>query len=64
MPPHPKSNPFEGLYQDAEGTIPVTAVGQPVGLVVDPFSNVFVQHDPEHRPHAVKFGHPAEEDKT
>ena len=58
-----ESNPYEGLYQDAEGTIPVTAVGQPVGLVVDPFSNVFVQHDPEHRPHAVKFGRPAEEDK-
>lgn len=32
-PPEPKIiNPFEGMWQDAAGTIPVTAVGQPVGL--------------------------------
>ena len=36
-------NPFEGLYQDAEGTIPVTAVGQRVGRCVQPFGTVFVQ---------------------
>jgi len=29
------ANPFHGMYQDAEGKIPVTAVGQPVGLVVN-----------------------------
>jgi hypothetical protein len=51
-----KSNPFEGLYQDAEGTIPVTAAGQPVGRFVDPLGNVFVQHDPERLPNAVTFG--------
>jgi hypothetical protein len=32
-PPEQKIiNPFEGMWQDAAGTIPVTAVGQPVGL--------------------------------
>jgi hypothetical protein len=31
-PPEQKIvNPFEGMWQDATGTIPVTAVGQPVG---------------------------------
>ena len=49
-------NPFEGLYQDAEGTIPVTAVGQRVGRFVQPFGVVFVQHDPERRPPAAEFG--------
>ena len=28
-----KHNPFHGLWQDAEGTIPVTVAGQPVGLI-------------------------------
>ena len=56
MTPHPKSNPFEGLYQDAEGTIPVTAVGQRVGLFVAPPCGTVVQHDQERKPRAVEFG--------
>lgn len=29
------ANPFHGMYQDAEGKIPVTKAGDPVGLVVN-----------------------------
>ena len=49
-------NPFEGLYKDAEGTVPVTAVGQPVGRFVTLYGTVFVQNDPERRPPAGEFG--------
>ena len=30
------ANQFKGMFQDAEGTIPVTKVGDPVGLVISP----------------------------
>jgi len=48
------ANPFHGMYQDAEGEIPVTSAGQLVGRV-ETCGEVMVQHLCQHRPTAM-FG--------
>ena len=48
------ANPFHGMYQDAEGKIPVTAAGQPVGRM-ETCGEVMIQHLCQHRPTAM-FG--------
>lgn len=37
--------PYHTLYQDASGTIPVTAAGQPVGLVLDKSKGLFTSNE-------------------
>lgn len=49
------ANPFHGMYQDAAGTIPVTAVGQPVGrMEID--GEALVQSFAANRPTAMSGG--------
>jgi len=59
-----KLSPFHGLWQDAEGTIPVTAMGQPVGRIESPEGEVMVQRFAANRPVVREDGYVWLRDKT